>query len=343
MKRKTAISALGCALIALWFLNTNGTSPTVIGSEMQEKDKTQLSEGESKAASAISEAPDVAAKLTAAAAFVKKYPKSSARMQIAEYVAGQIGQLKDQAQKLQLAEESKKVFTAEQEVMAIEEVVLDSYAVSYRVDEAFTLGTTMLAKNPDNLHILVQLAMTGANAAKQQNPKYIPQSIQYGKKAIEMIEANNKPAKMTDASWAFHKEMLPQLYQQTAVLALFSGDKAEGKTRIEKAVALSPNDPFNYVVIGSLVNDEYQEVAKSYQALPAGAQKDEALKKANDLIDKMIDLYAHAVGLSTGRPEYQQLQTQVLQDLTASYKYRHKSLEGLQELIDKYKSPAKPQ
>lgn len=342
--RDTIVSVLRYALLAVLFLSVNPAAiPIVSGSQDKDKDKPQLSEGETKAAAAISEAPDAAAKLTAAAAFVKKYPKSSARSKIAEYVASQIGQLKDQGQKLQLAEEFQKVFTAEQEKTAIQEVMVDSYAVSYRVDDAFNLGTALLAKNPDNLHILVQLAMTGANAAKQQNPKYLSQSMQYGTKAIEMIEANNKPAPMSDASWNYHKEMLPQLYQQTAVLALFSGNKAEGKTRIEKAVALSPNDPFNYIVIGSLVNEEYQEVAKTYQALPAGTQKDVALKNANELIDKMIDLYAHAVGLATGRPEYQQLQTQVLQDLTASYKYRHKSLDGLQELIDKYKSPAKPQ
>jgi len=309
----------------------------------QDKDQPQLSEGEVKAANAINEAPDATAKLTAAAAFVKKYPKSSARAQISEYVAGQIGQVKEPAEKLRLAQEFQKVFTAEQELNFIREVMIDSYAASNQPDEAFSLGSSLLAKNPNNLHVLAQLAMTGANAAKQQNQKYVSQSTQYGTKAIEIIEANSKPTGMSDTSWTYHKQMLPQLYQQTALLALYSGKKTEGKTFIEKAVALNPNDPFNYVVVSSLVNDEYQAIAKSYQSLPAGPQKDESLKKANELIDKMIDLYARAVGLATGRPEYQQLQTQVLQDLTASYKYRHKSLEGLQELIDKYKTPAKPE
>jgi len=342
--RHTLFAVLRYVLLALLFLNANSAAlPVVSGSQEQDKEGPQLSEGERKAASAINEAPDAAAKLTAAAAFVKKYPKSSGRQQIAEYVAAQIGQIKAPAEKLRPLVPFQKVFTAETELVAIKEIMVDSYAVSYRVDEAFNLGTALLAKNPDNLHVLAQLTMTGANAAKQQNPKYISQSMQYGTKAIGMIEANSKPTSMSDASWNYHKGMLPELYQQTAVLALFSGNKAEGKARIDKAVVLNPNDPFNYIVIGSLVNEEYQQVAKSYQALPAGAQKDEALKKANGLIDQMIDLYAHAVGLATGRPEYQQLQTQVLQDLTASYKYRHKSLEGLQELIDKYKTPAKPQ
>ena len=84
-------------------------------------------------------------------------------------------------------------------------------------------------------------------------------------------------------------------------------------------------------------------MAQTYQQMPASQQKGDMLKRINEQLDKTIDAYAHAVGLSTGRPEYQQLQTQALQNLTPYYKYRHnQSIEGLQPLIDKYKIPAKP-
>ncbi len=57
-------------------------------------------------------------------------------------------------------------------------------------------------------------------------------------------------------------------------------------------------------------------------------------------MDEVIEFFAHAVGLSEGKPAYQQLHDQILQDLQAYYKYRHGgSTDGLQQMVDKYKMP----
>ena len=52
----------------------------------------------------------------------------------------------------------------------------------------------------------------------------------------------------------------------------------------------------------------------------------------------MIETYARAAGLATGRAEYQTLLQQVIPDLTAYYKYRHnQSIKGLQQLINRFR------
>jgi hypothetical protein len=85
------------------------------------------------------------------------------------------------------------------------------------------------------------------------------------------------------------------------------------------------------------------KLATSYKAMPEGPAKQEALKKLEALLDSIIDIYAHAAALAAGRPEYEGLLQQVQGDLTSYYKFRHnQSVEGLQQLIDKYKVPAKP-
>ncbi|HLE63208.1 MAG TPA: hypothetical protein VI750_08720, partial [Pyrinomonadaceae bacterium] len=79
--------------------------------------------------------------------------------------------------------------------------------------------------------------------------------------------------------------------------------------------------------------------------MPEGKEKTEMLAKLQGMIDSIIDSYARVVALSTGKPEYQALLQQVMPDLTSYYKYRHnQSVEGLQQLIDKYKPqpPTKP-
>ena len=109
---------------------------------------------------------------------------------------------------------------------------------------------------------------------------------------------------------------------------------------MEKAVQLGPADPFNYVLLASITNDEYQKLAETYKSMPDGKAKDETRVKVNQLMDKVIDLYAHAVALSEGKAGYEKLHDQTLEDMTPYYKYRHKSsTDGMQKLIDGYKLP----
>jgi hypothetical protein len=345
MRMKLFASPPGRAVLALIVVVSifSLSAQATVSSSLQETSKPKLSPDEAKAVAAINSAADAPAKLTAAESFVKKNPKSTARLSIANFVAGQIDQVSDAAQRLSLAEKFQKIFTEEKELNAVGPVILDAYIAANRLDDAFDLASKILAKNPEDLRVLLQMMNAGAEAAKRQNGKYAAQSLQYGLKAIELIEANKKPVDLDDASWAKQRTVLPRLYQQAGILSLFSGNSAEAKTRVEKAATLDPNDPMNQLLIAGLLDEEYQKMAQTYQQMPASQQKEDMLKRINEQMDKTIDAYAHAVGLSTGRPEYQQLQTQALQNLTPYYKYRHnQSIEELQPLIDKYKMPAKP-
>ncbi|MFY9570573.1 MAG: hypothetical protein WAV20_04110, partial [Blastocatellia bacterium] len=106
----------------------------------------------------------------------------------------------------------------------------------------------------------------------------------------------------------------------------------------DKARSLNETDPFTYVLLGTMLNDDYQQLAQQHKALSAGPMKDTVLTQAHGKLDEVIDMYTHAIGLAEGNPAYQQLHDQLLQDLQAYYKYRHNgSLDGLQQLIDKYK------
>ncbi len=303
----------------------------------------QAKEAEVKAMDAIKSAPDRAAKLTAAEAFVKKYPKSTLRPEVVQYMVGEIAQVTDAAQKVTLTEQLQKVFTDQKELEMIQPLTIDAYLGAKRLDEAFSLGATLLSKQPENVGLLTMLTIAGTEEAKKQNGKYVVQSQQYGLKAVELIEANKKPATMDDATWTRRTAMLPQLYQELGVLALVSNNSVDAKARLEKSIALQPNDPISYFFLGSIYNDDYQRMAEKYRALPEGSEKAATLATATELMDKVIEHWARSIGMSEGKAEYQQLHDQVLQDMTAYYKYRHKqSTEGMQQMIDKYKTPAKP-
>jgi hypothetical protein len=308
----------------------------------QEKGKDQAPQppkGEQEAAMKVQSAPDIPAKLKAAGEFVKKYPKSSQRAAVVGHVVQEINKNPDPAQKIPLLENALTVFKDQSDADVINPILLDAYIKSKRLDDAFRAASTVLAKNPNDLGSLTQMALVGVEEAKHNNPKYVEQSQQFGMKAIEIIEAGKKPDSIEEAEWKdYQTRWLPALYQSMGIIAMMTNKKDEAKARLEKSSSLNGDDPFTYVLLGSLVNDEYQKFAEQHKAQSAGPLKDELLHQAHAKMDQVIDLYAHAVALSEGNETYKQLHDQVFEDLQAYYKYRHAgSANGLTELIAKYK------
>lgn len=289
-------------------------------------------------------APDPAVQLKAAADFIKKYPRSTLRSKMARDLAEKIDAATDPSQKVTGAQAYREIFKEPSEQELIQPALIDGLVQSKRTDEAFTVGGEFLSKNPESLEVLIQLVSVGTTEAKNKNGKFAAQSLQYGATAIQLIEADKKPAWMDAPAWTKYKsDVLPGLYQSLGLLNLVKGDRAQAKAGYMKAAELAPADPFNFVMLAGIINDEYQTSAKKYQGLAAGPAKDEELKKAQALMDATIDAYAHAIALSEGNATLQPVRQQYVQDLEAYYKYRHNnSTAGMQELIDKYKATPKP-
>ena len=306
--------------------------------------ESKASPDEMKAAQAIMAAPDPAKKLKAGEDFIKKYPKSTIRPQVARGLVDQISAVTDAGQKVSLAQEFQQSFNESSEQDSIMPVLLEGLSQAKHSDEVFTTGAAYLGKNPDALVVLIQLLSTGAEEAKNKNPKFITQSLQYGKHVIELIDAGKKPADLDDAAWAKYKtDTLPSIYQSIGLLYLVSGDRTQAVANYSKAAELAPNDVFNVLMLGQLLNADYQDSAKRYQGMPSGPAKDEELKKTQVLLDKVIEAYARAVAVSEGDTRYSQVREQFLQDLESYYKYRHNgSNAGMQDLINKYKPAPKP-
>jgi hypothetical protein len=292
---------------------------------------------EAQALDAIKLATNPTSKLAAAEDFFAKYPKSTERLRIAELIADEILKIKDGAVALVLLERAKAIFTSDAEREVLKAVALEAYALGNRPDDAFALAAEMLAKNVDDLHVLVRMTQAGAEQARKKNRQYADVSLQYGLKAIAIIEKGNKPSNIDDETWSAHKANLGQLYQQTAILYLAAQNTVEAKARLVRASQLSPRDPANYALLGRVIDADYVAQMKSYEAMPSGKTKEDELKKLDAMLDTVIDAYARAAGLATGRAEYQTLLQQVILDLTTYYKYRYKSTKGLPQLINQYR------
>jgi hypothetical protein len=298
----------------------------------------QLTEAESL--NAIELATNPSTKLAAAEEFINKFPKSSSRIRAAELVAAEILKVKNGTVAITLVERAQSIFTADEEREILKPVALEAYATGNRPNDAFKLAAELLAKHPDDLYVLVQMTMLGAEEVRKRNREHADAALQYGLKAIALVEARPKGSRRSD-DLSFLPTLdvdLAQLHQQVAILYLGSGNADEARARLTTATELRPDDPSNFALLGRVMHADYVKQREAYEAMPEGPQKQETLKKLDGLLDTIIDAYAHAAALATGRPQYQLLLQQVIPDLTNYYKYRHnQSTQGLQELINKYK------
>lgn len=332
-----ALLALAAAFGALY-----APAAAARAQDADKQKQTKVSDGEAKLAGKINAAADAASKLAAAEEFVKKYPKSSLRQQVAQHLADQV-LVAPEPQRIELAERYLALFDAAGEDELVRPALILAYASpdSKRLDDAFRAGAQWLEKNPNDALVLAVLSHRGITQLTLGDQKYAQQSLDYAPRALALFEADTRMARYDDDSWKKVKESwLPKLHQSLGLVALNTGKTPEAVAHLEKAIALDPGDPRNYLMLGEIKYRDYEKMAALYRSMMPGPAANELLTKINARMDELIDLYAHAVALAEGRPELQQMREQVTQDLTGYYKFRHNgSTEGLQQLVDKYKKP----
>ncbi|HEX5709655.1 MAG TPA: hypothetical protein VFX96_20420 [Pyrinomonadaceae bacterium] len=339
--RRALFSFLTAAALAATLAASGGAA----AQDAAKQNPPPASKGEVELGQKINKAPDAAAKLALAEEFVKKYPKSAYRQQLSEYVGGEVNAVTDPAQKLTLVEKYIAAFNAPGEGDRMTPVLIDLYVTANRLDDAYRVAAPWLTANPSNVRMRTRLALVGIGEAQKQNPKFATQSIEYARQAVALMEAPASPAGETDAAqWqTFKAQWQPQLHQALGIVAWSANNAAEARTHFDKAIALNIADPTTFVLSADLADREYVAMAEKYKSMSPGAEQDAQLKRALEKLDQAIDLYARAVAHAEGKPEYAALRTQVMEPLTAYYKYRHNgSTDGLQQLIDKHKPAAKP-
>jgi tetratricopeptide (TPR) repeat protein len=335
-----AVIMIACAAAPCWSAHSPLLQYTQQQPQTQSGPKPQVSNDELQEGKKVESASDAAGRLQAAGEFVKKYPKSGLTDTVAKLVAAKIADTQDAAQKAAFCETFLTIFKGTPQVSLIYPVQVEAYVKANKPDDALRVAAVALKQNPGDVVLLSNIVSMGIEQIRHEDRNYVVPVQEYGAKAIELIEADKKPADLTDANWSDYKtKVLPQIYQSLGLVALMQGKNEEARPRLEKAIQLNPSDAFSYYLLGSISDNEYQASYQKYKGMLPGADRDATLKKALEQMDQTIDLFAHAVGLSDGDPKTQALHDKALQDLQLYYNYRHKDkgAAGMQELINKYK------
>lgn len=203
--------------------------------------------------------------------------------------------------------------------------------------EAFATGKEILAEQPDNAEILMNLAYNGYNSfSVNRDRAFADESIGFTKKALELFDAGKYPKQF--APFKDKVEATAFLHFIEGTL-LFDVDKKSGASEIYKAAlndSIVKNSADTYSVLATYYEGLYEKGSKELKAQTdaktiSDADFKSGTEKINKIIDQMMDAYARAV--KRGEAEKNPNAPQWRQRLTEVYKFRNKSDDGLAEYI----------
>jgi hypothetical protein len=214
--------------------------------------------------------------------------------------------------------------------------------------EAFALGKEILADDPENLRVIIDLGYSGFHLAAPatKNESFNTDSLTYARKAIQMIESGKVPESLDGKTpaWSPFKgpnDTLAYLYHGVGRL-LLKTNPAEALSALIKAVQYDTDlkkAPWEYYFIAAgYETGPYPKMSADYEAKfkdkPESPEQKLALANIEQVIDRMIDAYARAVALAGNNPTYAANKKEWMDALTTWYKYRHNQSEtGLNEMI----------
>lgn len=205
--------------------------------------------------------------------------------------------------------------------------------------EAFATGAKILAEDPNNLRVQIDLGYAGYLAASAKNEQFNATALDYARKAIQQIDAGKAPAE-----WAPFKgkdDTLAYLHYAVGFLTL----KTEPNQAIDsllKAASLESDikkTPSTYYFLAVAYEaGPYKTLSTDYQAKyankPETPESKAALEKLNVVMDRIIDAYARAIAAAGTDPKTQQNRTEWTAKLSTYYKFRHEGSDaGMTEFI----------
>jgi len=205
--------------------------------------------------------------------------------------------------------------------------------------EGYAMGKEILATEPDNLQVLVDLGANAYLLPPLKNSQLTAEGLGYAQKALQLIDSGKtlddwKPLASKDEAVAY-------LNYSIGALTLEHDPSSALKNLIKAAQfeTLLKKSPYTYAYIaGAYETGPYAKLSDEYKSKYSG--KDETpesklmLANINQLVDRMIDAYARAVALAGTDAKFAAAKTGWNESLTQYYKFRNSDkTDGLDQIV----------
>lgn len=205
--------------------------------------------------------------------------------------------------------------------------------------EAFSTGAKILAEEPDNLRVQIDLGYAGYLAASAKNETHNTAALGYAKKAIAAIESGKAPE-----TWSPFKgkdDTLAYLHYAVGFLTLKTNPN-EALDALLKAAQYDSDikkTASTYYFLGVAYEaGPYKTLSTAYQEKyankPETPESKAALEKLNVVMDRIVDAYARAIATAASDPKTEQSRKEWLAQMSTYYKFRHGGSDaGINEFI----------
>ena len=165
--------------------------------------------------------------------------------------------------------------------------------------DAFTLGKEILADQPQNVEVLINLTYAGYNAVAAGDKTYLDDTISSAKKAEELLEAGTLPASF--APFKDKNEALAWAYYIDGTLVTPKDKKAGAesiyKATLQQSVIKDNSLPYNMIAL--YYEDIYDKAGNELKAKLAVKPINEAEataleKRVTGALELMLDAYARS-------------------------------------------------
>jgi len=205
--------------------------------------------------------------------------------------------------------------------------------------EAYVLGKEILAAQPDNLQVLIDLGTNAYLLPPLKNPTLTAEGLGYAQRGLAALDAGKTlekwdPLASKDVAVAY-------LNYSIGTLTLEKDPGGALKNLIKSAQFETPlkKSPYTYAYIaGAYETGPYAKMSEEYKVKFSG--KDETpesklmLANINQIVDRMIDAYARAVALAGTDPKFTAAKDGWNKSLTDWYKYRNgDKIDGMDQLV----------
>lgn len=205
--------------------------------------------------------------------------------------------------------------------------------------DAYALGKDILAAEPDNLKVLVDLGASGYLVAPLNNQALAAEAIAHATRALQLLESGKS---LDDWQPLGGRDVATAYLNYTIGSLTLPRDPAGALKHLIKAAQFETplkKSPYTYAYIaGAYEMGPYAKMSEEYTRLYK--DKDEtpesklALANIHQIVDRMIDGYARAVALANSDSKFNAQKPVWQESLTAWFKFRNADkTEGLNELV----------
>ncbi len=170
--------------------------------------------------------------------------------------------------------------------------------------EAFTIGKEILAQEPENSYVTMNLAYGGYEAlTKKKDKSFATDSVNYAKETLKLFAANKLPK--TYQPFTNQAEATALMYYVIGSFAVDSDMKAAAENFYKSLQYESKikNTAYPYYYIAFSYEDQYAKAAKDFQIKNGSKTVEDAEYKADNaklekLVNRMLDAYARTVKIA---------------------------------------------